>query len=117
MCLIFLFTASISAQYGIIVERITVNSERDGISYSVTFRDTSIRSFRDERPNQFVWFLSYRGRKVSDYFHSAATSMGSFTIRAVAWPGEIPRGHERYVTAQLGRERTANRPRDRRDDD
>ena len=118
MCLIFLFATSVSAQSGIVVRNIFVNVESGGISYMVTFADTSTRYLSNPNwANEFVWFLSYRGRRVSDYFSSVATSNQRFTVRAVAWPGEVPRGHERYVTAQLGRERTANRPRDRRDDD
>jgi hypothetical protein len=68
----------------------------------------------DDHPNNFTWYLSYSGNRVSDYYYSTATSMSAFTKTAIAWPGKVPKGHEKYVTAQLGKEPAK---KDRRDDD
>ena len=115
MCLIFGLSTIVSAQNGISINKIEVNVDKNGIpdgSYSVTFRDNTVRYLGQDYPNNFTWYLSYKGKRVSDYYHSTATSMSSFTVKAVAWPDEIPKGNEKFVTAQLGKEPTKN---DRRD--
>lgn len=117
MCLLFNFITIVSAQDGISINGIKVNVDQNGVSdgtYNVTFRDNTVRYLGDDHPNNFTWYLSYKGKRVSDYYYNSATSMSSFSIKAVAWPNEVPKGNEKFVTAQLGKEPAK---KDRRDDD
>jgi hypothetical protein len=117
ICLTFVICASSYAQEGISIREITVNYNEKGISdgsFTVTFRDNNVRYLSDDHPNNFTWYLSYKGKRVSDYYYSTARSMSSFKVKAVAWPDEVPKGNEKYVTAQLGKEPVR---KDRRDDD
>lgn len=105
------------AQEGISILEITPNKDDKGIiddSYTVKFRDNTIRYLGDDHPNNFTWYLSYKGKKVSDYYYSTATSMRVFSVIAFVWPNVVPKGNEKYVTAQLGKELLK---KDRRDDD
>lgn len=105
------------AQEGISVREITPNQDDKGVldgTYTVKFRDNTVRYLGDDHPNNFTWYLSYKGKRVSDYYYSTATSMSVFSVKAVAWPDAVHKGYEKYVTAQLGKEPPK---RDRRDDD
>ena len=64
--------------------------------------------------DEFDFYLSYKGKRVSDYYHSTIRSCDKRTIEAVAWPDEVPKGNEKFVTVQLGKEPAK---KDRRDDD
>lgn len=110
---IVLLGGSICAQNRGVQSSIVVNS--DG-SYTVT-----LDNFADGEGHSITWFLSYRDRRISDYFEtfvrgrrmegSILFTYGSRTVTVRAWPNEVPRDHENYVTVQLGRGK-----RDRRDD-
>lgn len=117
LSLLFVINIVAFSQDGISIKKNEVNVDKNGVhdgSYSVTFRDNTVRYLSDDHPNNFTWHLSYKGKRVSDYYYSTATSMSSFSVKAVAWPDIIPKGHEKYVTAQLGKEPAK---KDRRDDD
>ena len=65
----------------------------------------------------FDVYLSYKGKRVSDYYSFGAPpgcNYGSASRTVTVWPDEVPEGHEKYVTVQTGREPAK---RDRRDDD
>ncbi len=101
------------AQSDISVSRIERNT--DG-SYKVYFVDNSNVYLSDHNETAFTWYLSYKGKRVSDYFHSNSNGGRNFWRTGFAWPDEVPVGHEKYVTAQVGEEpRTIYK--DRRDDD
>lgn len=76
------------------------NSNRDGYSYSeiITY--------------SFEWYLSYKGKRCSDYYKSAIREGKKASKKVFAWPGVVPSGNERYVTVQLGREPKARDYRD-----
>ena len=61
----------------------------------------------------FDWYLSYKGKRVSDYYSSTIRCRKTEQRTVRCWPDEVPRGYESYVTVQFGREQA---PRDRRDD-
>lgn len=84
--------------------------------YTVSFRDNSNPRLSDHNSTAFTWYLSYRGKRVSDYFFSNSSGRWNFSQAVFPWPDEIPAGCEKYVTAQIGREPTAT-SKDRRDDD
>lgn len=76
------------------------NDPYDGVSYKTSY--------------EFEWYLSYKGKRVSDYYKSTIRCK-EYEYRTIyAWPNTVPIGYERYVTVQFGR---AKSPKDRRDDD
>lgn len=93
---------------------VSITPQSDG-SYLVVTAPTS-------KPSSFEWYLSYKGKRVSDYYKSVFLRESVFadaitwsqSVKVWAWPDEVPVGHEKYVTVQLGRE---PRVKDRRDDD
>lgn len=104
---------------GIIVE--SVVGQSDG-SYSVKFFNTNRKlpyrmSMGEYSPlYEFEWYLSYKGERVSDYFTSIIPAKEAQEKTVFAWPDEVPKGYEKYVTVQLGRA-PAVIHKDRRDDD
>jgi hypothetical protein len=113
--LFFAVSMLASAQDNIEVRSIEVNKDIHGVpngSYKVSFRDNTVRYLYEDYPNNFTWYLSYKGKRVSDYYYSTATSMSTFSKTALTWPDAVPAGHEKYVTAQLGKEPAK---KDRRD--
>ena len=78
------------------------NDPYDGVSYKTSY--------------SFEWYLSYCGKRVSDYFKSTIRCRKTLIKRVYAWPGKVPKGHEKYVTVQFGRESLPIK-KDRRDDD
>ena len=77
------------------------NDPYDGVSYRTSY--------------SFEWYLSYNGKRVSDYYRSTIRCRKEETKNVYAWPGNVPKGHERYVTVQFGRE-PIKITKDRRDD-
>lgn len=63
----------------------------------------------------FTWYLSYKGQRVSDYYNSHIRCQSGEEKTVYAWPNEIPKGYEKYVTVQFGREQKQI-VKDRRDD-
>lgn len=90
----------------------SVAPQNDG-SYLVTFFNSNGMEDRHYPTYTFEWYLSYKGKRVSDYYTAAVVARSSGQQTARCWPGEVPRGHESYVTVQFGREKA---PKDRRDD-
>ena len=60
----------------------------------------------------FEWYLSYKGKRVSDYFQETIECGRSTSRNVFCWPGEVPSGNEKFVTVQLGREPAKRDPRD-----
>ena len=60
----------------------------------------------------FTWYLSYKGQRVSDYYDSVIRCQSGEEKNVYVWPDEVPKGHEKYVVVQFGKEAT---PKDRRD--
>jgi len=126
--LMVLFPFSISAQINIIpTEYITVNSY-EGIvvksievnqdkSLSVTFFNSNSNNYDrtgEVRTYCFDWYLSYKGKRISDYYKDAVRCGKTETHKVLFWPGEVPSGNEKYITCQFGKEKPK---KDRRDDD
>lgn len=100
-----------SSSSGISVNSITTNY--DG-SYTVILSNDNGGSLGYVISYSFEWYLSYKGKRVSDYFQETIECGRSSSRTVYCWPDEVPTGNERYVTVQLGREPVK---RDRRDDD
>ncbi|MBQ2291609.1 MAG: hypothetical protein II248_05590 [Paludibacteraceae bacterium] len=62
--------------------------------------------------HSFTWYLSYKGQRVSDYYDSVIRCQSGEEKKVYVWPDEVPKGHEKYVVVQFGKEAA---PKDRRD--
>ena len=102
---------TISSFQGINVR--SIGASYDG-SYSVTLSNSNRGNQGEITSYSFEWYLSYKGRRVSDYYQETIRCGQSSSRTVYCWPGEVPSGSERYVTVQFGREPAR---RDRRDDD
>lgn len=102
---------TISSTEGIGVSSTTPNQNN---SYNVVFNNNNRCNQGEITSYSFEWYLSYKGKRVSDYYQETIRCGQSASRTVYAWPSEVPSGNERYVTVQLGREPMK---RDRRDDD
>jgi hypothetical protein len=105
------------SQSSISVVEIWANVDKNGVhdgSYTVKFRDNDNVYLDDHNSTQFTWYLSYKGKRISDYVNSSSSGNRNFFATAFAWPDEVPKGNEKYVTAQLGKE-PVNTKKNRRD--
>lgn len=102
---------TVSSKEGISVTSVTPNQDK---SYTVIFKNNNTNAVGEIKSYCFDWYLSYKGKRVSDYFQETIRCGKTATRQVYCWPGEVPSGYERYVTVQLGREPVK---KDRRDDD
>ena len=102
---------TISSMEGISVNSVTPNQNK---SYTIVFYNNNRGNQGEITSYSFEWYLSYKGERVSDYYQETIRCGQSSSRTVYCWPGEVPAGSERYVTAQLGRQPAK---RDRRDDD
>jgi len=102
---------TINSKEGIVVQSTTVNADK---SITVTFMNTNANGDNSIDTYTFEWYLSYKGKRVSDYFNEAIRCKRTASRTVYIWPGEVPNGNEKYVTVQLGREQ---KKKNRRDDD
>ena len=83
-----------------------------GDSFSVTLFNSNYNDSNDYTTYTFKWYLSYKGKRVSDYHQERMKCRDTKSKDVYAWPGEVPIGNEKYVTIQFGEE---PRRKDRRD--
>lgn len=99
------------------VEVRTITPLSDG-SYSVTLFNSNYNDPYDgvsyRTSYSFCWYLLYKGKRISDYYQSTIRCRASDKKNVWAWLDEVPKGYEKYVSVQLGREAVR---RDSRDDD
>lgn len=100
---------TVKSKEGIIVQNTTVNSDK---SISVVFMNTNYDQDNERDTYTFEWYLSYKGNRISDYYTEAIRCRRTSSRTVRFWPGEVPDGHEQYVTVQLGREPGKKDPRD-----
>ena len=100
-----------SSTTGISVFSITPNQNN---SYTVVLSNDNNCNLGTIISLSFEWYLSYKGKRISDYFQETIECERSSSRTVYCWPNEVPSGNERYVTVQLGKEPTK---KDRRDDD
>ena|GEM_PF-5314480 len=101
---------TIKSKEGIVVQGTIVNKDK---SITVTFMNSNYNNSGERNTYTFDWYLSYRGKRVSDYYSEAIRCRKTDSRTVYFWPNSVPAGHEKYVTVQLGRE---PRKKDRRDD-
>lgn len=101
---------------GIVVEKIVPNTDD---SFVVTLYNSNSNDPYDgvtyQTSYNFCWYLSYKGKRVSDYFYSNIKCKKYDVKMVYIYPNEVPNGHERYISVQFGREQNINQI-DRRDD-
>lgn len=102
---------TINSKEGILVQGTTINSDK---SVTVTLYNSNSNRDNERNTYTFEWYLSYKGKRVSDYYTEAVRCKNTANRTVYIWPGEVPDGNEKYVTVQLGRE---PRKKDPRDDD
>lgn len=84
-------------------------------SYTVTLMNNNYNRTDEKNSYFFDWYLSYKGKRVSDYYSSTIFCRQTETRNKIyTWPSSVPSGHEKYVTLQFGKEKPK---KDRRDDD
>lgn len=83
--------------------------------YTVTLMNNNYNRSGEKNSYFFDWYLSYNGKRVSDYYSSTIFCRQVETRNNLyTWPNSVPSGHEKYVTVQFGKEKPK---KDRRDDD
>ena len=77
----------------------------DANGYSIEFRDAqNVDRAVEQYATSFKFYLSYQGKRVSDYQQANSNYKYTFTYKCYAWPGKVPSGHEKYVSVQIGEE-------------
>lgn len=102
---------TIESKEGIVVQSTSVNTDK---SITVTLYNSNSDRDYERNTYTFVWYLSYKGNRISDYYTEAIRCRRTSSRTVNFWPGEVPNGYEKYVTVQLGHE---PRKKDPRDDD
>lgn len=94
------------------IERISpISGDENG--YEITFRDSqNIDRAVEQYATSFKFYLSYKGKRISDYKLANSNYKYTFIYKCYAWPNIVPKGHEKYVTVQIGNEPTEKDPRD-----
>lgn len=98
---------------GIVVKSITVNDDK---SLTVTFSNENSSNYNSTGTYvtySFDWYLSYKGKRISDYYTDAIRCGKEGSHRVYFWPGEVPVGNEKYITVQY---KGKDKKTDRRDD-
>lgn len=104
---------TVKSHQGIIVKSIIVNENK---TLTVIFSNENSSNYNTTGTYvtySFDWYLSYKGKRISDYFTEAIRCGKESSRTVIFWPGEVPDGYEKYISVQLGREL---RTKDRRDD-
>jgi hypothetical protein len=114
---VFIMAGNVYAQSRWISNSITVNVDSKGVpdgTFAVEFRNGNSEG------ENITFYLSYSGKRISDYYNNRVPGGygdriygwhdGVLTLNLLPWPNTVPKGNEKYVTLQLGREK------DRRDD-
>ncbi len=94
---------------GIVVNSIAYQNEG---TFVVVLENTNHSAYGTVTSNSFYWYLSYKGKRVSDYYQSTIRCGNTREANAVCWPSSVPSGYEKYVTVQLGREYEGKNRRD-----
>ena len=104
---------SSSNMNAISVESITpITGDANG--YEIKFCDSqNINRAEEQYATSFKYYLTYKGKRVSDYKSANSNYKYQFTCTCYAWPGSVPAGHEKYVSVHIGGE---PKKTDRRDD-
>jgi len=106
---------SSSDMSAISVESITpISGDENG--YVIKFCDSqNVNRAEEQYATAFKFYLSYKGKRVSDYKMANSDYQYHFSCTCYVWPDSVPAGYEKYVTVQIGTE-PSDIKKDRRDD-
>ena len=107
---------TINSTQGILVKGTTINPDK---SVTVLFENINGNNYNNSGEvitYAFEWYLSYKGKRVSEYYTDAIRCGRTTSHTVYIWPEEVPNGNEKFITVQLGREQKKI-PKNRRDDD
>ena len=105
---------TVKSYQGIIVESTSVNPDK---SISVVLKNSNTCDDSEIATYTFEWYLSFKGKRISDYYSSAVRCNKSETKTVYFWPDTVKARQEKYITVQLGREPQKPVKKDPRDDD
>ena len=100
---------TVKSTQGIIVESTTVNPDK---SIAVVLKNSNICDDYEIATYAFEWYLSFKGKRISDYYSASVRCNKSETKTVYFWPDTVKAGQEKYITVQLGREPKKKDPRD-----
>ena len=100
---------TVKSTQGIVVESASLNSDK---SITVILKNSNRCNEPEIATYTFEWYLSFKGKRISDYYNAAVRCNKSETKTVYFWPDTVKAGQEKYITVQLGREPKKKDPRD-----
>ena len=100
---------TVKSHKGIVVESASINSDK---SITVILKNSNRCNEPEIATYTFEWYLSFKGKRISDYYNAAVRCNKSETTTVYFWPDTVKKGQEKYITVQLGREPKKKDPRD-----
>lgn len=90
---------------------IPISGDENG--YEIKFCDSqNVDRAVEQYATAFKFYLSYKGKRVSEYISANSNYEYRFTCTCYIWPNIVPKGHEKYVNVQIGLEPKKKDPRD-----
>lgn len=102
---------TVKSTRGIVVKNADLNSDK---SITVVFKNSNMCKTPEIATYTFKWYLSFKGKRISDYYSTAVRCNQTESQTVYFWPNAVKNGQEKYITVQLGRK---SKKKDRRDDD
>jgi len=102
---------TVKSTKGIVVQQASLNSDD---SITVVLKNSNRCNVPEIATYTFEWYLSFKGKRISDYFTASVRCDQSEKQTVYFWPDTVKPGQEKYITVQLGRKA---KKKDRRDDD
>ncbi len=102
---------TVESTQGIVVQSASLNPDK---SITVVLKNTNMCNVPEIATYTFEWYLSFKGKRISDYYSAAVRCNKTATQTVYFWPDTVKKGQEKYITVQLGRK---GKKKDRRDDD
>lgn len=99
----------VASYQGVVVENTTVNADK---SITIDFKNSSPCEIPEIATYTFEYYLSFKGKRISDYYNAAVRCKGHKTYTVYFWPDTVKAGQEKYITVQFGREQPKRDPRD-----
>ena len=100
---------TIKSTQGIVVQSASHNPDK---SITVVLKNSNVCDYSEIATYTFEWYLSFKGKRISDYYNAAIRCEKSETKTVYFWPDTVKSGNEKYITVQLGREPKKKDPRD-----
>lgn len=102
---------TVASTQGIVVQSASLNPDK---SITVVLKNSNMCNVPEIATYTLEWYLSFKGKRISDYYSAAVRCNKTATQTVYFWPDTVKKGQEKYITVQLGRK---GKKKDRRDDD